>query len=102
VFAALALSVCGPASGAAAADPEDVRTLDGYHGVGGPRAAPFYERELGRTVQRSGNLAHVWSRYGIASQPDGPPEQTGVNSITLFHDGERWWILGGSFDAAVH
>jgi hypothetical protein len=24
-----------------------------------------------------------------------------VNSITLFHDGERWWILGWMYDASA-
>lgn len=78
-----------------------VMTLDDYHGDSGPRSAPFWEWETDRTVQRSGNMAHVWSSYASARSEDGEPFARGVNSITLFHDGARWWIMGWMFDAAA-
>lgn len=75
--------------------------LDGYHGDGGPRSEGFWERETGRSVQRSGNMIHVWSAYASSRTENGPPFATGVNSITLFDDGERLWIMGWMFDQAA-
>lgn len=78
-----------------------VMSLDEYHGENAPRAQGFWEWETGREVRRSGNMAHVWSHYASARTPGGEPFARGVNSITLFHDGERWWIMGWMFDASA-
>lgn len=77
----------------------DVMSLDDYHGDGGVRSAPFYEWETAREIRRSGNMVHVWSHYASAREPGGEPFDTGTNSITLFWDGERWWVMGWMFDA---
>jgi hypothetical protein len=54
----------------------------------------FWEHEIGRRVDRFGSIAHVLSVYEARQRPDEPtPERRGVNSIQLFHDGERWWIM---------
>ncbi|NNF38707.1 MAG: hypothetical protein HKN71_08565 [Gemmatimonadetes bacterium] len=81
--------------------PARVRVTDlaGYHGDNAPRAQPFWEWETGRVVRRSGDMVHVWSEYASARSPDGEPFDRGVNSITLYHDGTRWWIMGWMFDA---
>lgn len=76
-----------------------VMTLDGYHGDNAPRSEGFFEWETDREVRRSGNMAHVWSSYASAKEPDGEPFDTGVNSITLFWDGDRWWIMNWMFDS---
>ena len=76
-------------------------TLEDYYGDNPPRRQPFYEYELERKVQRHGNMVHVWSRYASAREPDGVPYTTGVNSITLWHDGTRWWIMGWMFDTST-
>ncbi len=78
-----------------------VMTLDEYHGDPAPRAVAFWEWETERTVQRSGDLVHVWSSYASARTPNGEPFDTGVNSITLWWDGSRWWVMGWMFDAAA-
>ena len=78
-----------------------VLDLKGYHGDNRPRAEGFWEWETDRTVSRSGNMVHVWSSYASARTEGGEPFTRGVNSITLFHDGERWWIMGWMFDSAV-
>ena len=78
-----------------------VMTLEQYHGSNAPRGQAFYEWETERTVQRSGNMVHVWSHYASAREPGGEPFDTGVNSITLFHDGDRWWVMGWMFDQAA-
>jgi hypothetical protein len=53
----------------------------------------FWERENGRKVDASGNLVHVFSMYESRRARTGQPFQTGVNSIQLFDDGTRWWIV---------
>ena len=57
----------------------------------------FVEREIHRTTQRFGNLAHVFSTYEFRRTADGPVLGRGINSIQLFHDGERWWIAGAAW-----
>ena len=78
-----------------------VTTLQGYHGNNRPRREGFWEWETDRVVSRSGNMVHVWSSYASARTQGGVPFARGVNSITLFHDGTRWWVMGWMFDAAA-
>ena len=78
-----------------------VMTLDEYHGDNAPRQQAFWEWETDRVVSRSGNMVHVWSSYASARTQGGEPFARGVNSITLFHDGERWWIMNWMFDASA-
>lgn len=54
----------------------------------------FHEREIARKAERFGHMVHVWSTYdSVHSQSDAAPFMRGINSIQLFHDGTRWWIL---------
>ena len=54
----------------------------------------FYEKEVARRVERFGQIAHVWSTYESRHDPSDPvPFMRGINSIQLFNDGSRWWIL---------
>ena len=54
----------------------------------------FYEKEIARRVEHFGSIAHVWSTYESRRDPSDPePFMRGINSIQLFHDGNRWWIL---------
>jgi hypothetical protein len=78
-----------------------VITLQEYHGDNRPRTEGFWEWETDRVVSRSGNMVHVWSSYASARTQGGEPYDRGVNSITLFHDGDRWWIMGWMFDSAA-
>ena len=78
-----------------------VITLREYHGVNAPRREGFWEWETDRVVSQSGNMTHVWSSYASARTQGGEPYARGVNSITLFHDGSRWWIMGWMFDSAA-
>ncbi len=56
--------------------------------------AGFYETEIARRVEEFGQIAHVWSTYESRHDPaDAEPFMRGINSIQLFNDGERWWIL---------
>jgi len=56
--------------------------------------AGFFEREIHRVTRRFGPMADVFSTYEWSTVEDGPSEGRGVNSIQLFHDGQRWWITG--------
>jgi hypothetical protein len=54
----------------------------------------FYEKEIERRTEQFGQIAHVWSTYESRHSPDDPePFMRGINSIQLFNDGSRWWIV---------
>ena len=53
----------------------------------------FWESEKERRTDTSGNLVHAFSAYESRRSQTGQPFQTGVNSIQLFSDGTRWWIV---------
>jgi hypothetical protein len=54
----------------------------------------FYEKEIARRVEQFGHIAHVWSTYESRHDPsDAEPFMRGINSIQLFNDGSRWWIV---------
>ena len=54
----------------------------------------FYETEIARRVESFGSIAHIWSTYESRHEPsDSEPFMRGINSIQLFNDGKRWWIL---------
>jgi hypothetical protein len=54
----------------------------------------FYEKEVARRTEQFGRIAHVWSTYESRCSPDDPePFMRGINSIQLFNDGARWWIV---------
>ncbi len=54
----------------------------------------FYEKEIARRMEQFGQIAHVWSTYESRHSPDdSQPFMRGINSIQLFNDGERWWIV---------
>ena len=54
----------------------------------------FYEKEIARRTEQFGKIAHVWSTYESRHNEDDPePFMRGINSIQLFNDGKRWWII---------
>lgn len=78
-----------------------VMTVDDYVADTSPffAANDFYEVEVGRRIDRFGNVAHVRSVYEARSSPDAPDVlRRGVNSIQLFHDGTRWWVVSVLWD----
>ncbi len=59
----------------------------------------FFEIEIAHRIERFGQVAHVWSLYEARSAPDSPTLlKRGANSIQLFHDGARWWIVSTIWD----
>jgi hypothetical protein len=54
----------------------------------------FYEKEIARRTERFDRIAHVWSTYESRHKANDPePFMRGVNSIQLFYDENRWWIV---------
>ena len=54
----------------------------------------FHEREIARRSERFGRIVHVWTTYeSLHTLSDTQPFARGINSVQLFHDGTRWWIL---------
>lgn len=54
----------------------------------------FHEKEIGRTTEQFGNIAHVFSTYeSFRTKKDTKPFMRGINSVQLLHDGKRWWIV---------
>ena len=66
-----------------------IARVERYFGTTG-----FYEKEVVRRVEQFGQIAHVWSTYESRHDPnDAEPFMRGINSIQLFNDRSRWWIL---------
>lgn len=62
-------------------------------------ARSFYEREIARRVDTFGSMAHVLSTYeAFESRGSSIPVKRGINSIQLYFDGTRWWILSILWD----
>lgn len=62
----------------------------------GPRleSSGFFEREIARRFERYGGVVHVFSTYESRRAASDPtPFARGINSIQLWFDGTRWWIV---------
>jgi hypothetical protein len=79
-----------------------VRLLDveGYaRGAGSYfKTHAFYESAVVNRVERFGNIAQVFSSYASRNAPNEKPFARGVNSIQLFNDGARWWVISILWD----
>lgn len=54
----------------------------------------FFEREIGRKTERYGNVVHVMSAYDSKrTLADAQPFARGINSIQLWTDGTRWYVV---------
>jgi len=56
-------------------------------------ATGFYESELHRTADDFGTIVQVFSTYETKEKKDGPPTNRGINSIQLFYDGTRYYVM---------
>jgi len=71
-------------------------TPDEYAARAGPRLKEngFFEREIGRHVDRYGNIVQLFSAYDSKRAKDDPkPFARGINSMQAFFDGKRWWMV---------
>jgi hypothetical protein len=79
-----------------------VMTPDDYATTAGPMLEErgFFEREIGRVTEQFGSIAHVFSSYDSKrTVADAEPFMRGINSIQLWHDGARWWIVTVFWDS---
>ena len=53
----------------------------------------FIEEEIHRETDRFDPIAHVFSTYTSRNTAGGEIIDRGINSIQLFHDGDRWWVV---------
>jgi len=58
----------------------------------------FYEKSVVNRVDKFGSIAQVFSSYESRNAPNEKPFARGVNSIQLFNDGTRWWVLSILWD----
>jgi hypothetical protein len=58
----------------------------------------FFESEIHRVTRRFGHIAHVFSTYESRRTADGPVIARGINSLELYWDGARWWIVANLWD----
>jgi hypothetical protein len=63
------------------------------------KALGFREKALVNKVERFGNIAHVFSSYESFRRDETKPFSRGINSIQLFWDGHRWWVLSIFWDS---
>ncbi len=56
-------------------------------------ATGFFERELSRKTESFGTVIHLFSTYETKEKKDGPVTNRGINSIQLFKDKNRYYIV---------
>ena len=60
----------------------------------------FFERELAHRSEAFGQIVHRFSTYDSRhATTDTTAFARGINSIQLFNDGKRWWVVTIMWDA---
>jgi len=73
-----------------------IMTVEDYIATSGPflEKEGFFERAIGSRTEQFGRVVHVFSTYDSKRKlNDEKPFMRGINSIQLWNDGKRWWIL---------
>jgi hypothetical protein len=73
-----------------------VMSVEDYINNSGPflEKEGFFEKEIGKTKEQFGNIVHVFSTYeSKKTLADEKPLMRGINSIQLWFDGKRWWVI---------
>lgn len=79
-----------------------VMTLEQYIASAGPyfQREGFFERERSHRSDGFGQIVHRFSTYESRhAAADSTPFARGINSIQLFNDGKRWWVVSIMWDA---
>ncbi|HTA24463.1 MAG TPA: hypothetical protein VK763_13095 [Terriglobales bacterium] len=74
--------------------------VDEFIGMAGAvfKSQGFYENAMVNRVQTFGNVSQVFSSYESRNEKGGKPFERGINSIQMFDDGKRWWVLSILWD----
>jgi hypothetical protein len=80
--------------------PARVLSPDDYINLAGGyfKSHAFYENAIVNKVDRFGDMAQVFSSYESRNAPNEKPFTRGINSIQLFYDQNRWYILSILWD----
>lgn len=73
-----------------------VMSVEDYINSSGPYLEKngFFESEIGRKTDRFGGVVQVFSTYeSRKTLADPTPFMRGINSIQLWYDSKRWWIV---------
>lgn len=73
-----------------------VMTVEDYISLAGPTLEKdgFFEKEISRKMEQYGSVVHLFSTYeSRRKEEDTKPFMRGINSIQLWYDGKRWWIV---------
>ncbi len=79
-----------------------VMTVEDYITTSGPvlERDGFFEIETHRVSEQFGHVLHAFSTYeSRRNADDAAPFMRGINSIQLFHDGSRWWVVTVFWDS---
>lgn len=71
-------------------------SVEDYINLSGPflERDGFFEQEIGRTTEQFGSVVHLFSAYAAKrKKEEEKPFMRGINSIQLWNDGKRWWIV---------
>jgi hypothetical protein len=77
-------------------------TPDEYATGSGPflERTGFNEREIARRFESFGNIAHAFSTYeSHYTESNQARTARGINSIQLFNDGKRWYVVSIFWDS---
>jgi hypothetical protein len=82
------------------AHPVRLLSADDYANLAGDyfKTHAFYESPIVNRVEEFGNIAQVFSSYESRNAPNERPFTRGINSIQLFTDGSRWYVLSILWD----
>jgi hypothetical protein len=53
----------------------------------------FFEKELHHEVEEYGTIAHIFSIYETRESPNGVVTNRGINSIQLYKDDQRYYVI---------
>jgi hypothetical protein len=78
-----------------------VLSVNDYIATSGPFLVDtgFRELEVARKVETFGAVTHVFSTYESFRGDETAPFMRGINSIQLFNDGSRYWVLNIFWDS---
>jgi hypothetical protein len=83
-----------------ATHPVRLLSVDDYINLAGGyfNTHGFFESAIVNRVQKFGSIAQVFSSYESRNALTEKPFARGINSIQLFNDGTRWWVLSILWD----